>query len=110
MNYFAMIGKMDMVIKSNRVCHPVDIDTDCEIIARKIVCSDNKSLIVASTYRPPNNNSDYASELCRCISDICRDHPNSTIWVGGDFNLPDIDWSSNSTPGHQYTKKSTPCS
>ena len=28
----------------------------------------------------------------------------SSIWITGDFNLPDINWTSNTIQGHQYRK------
>ena len=40
-------------------------------------------------YRPPGRDCDYAEK-----------HPKDVIWIGGDANLPDIDWSSNSITGN----------
>ena len=40
---------------------------------------------------------------------MCKDrlehytyNPSSTLWIGGDLNLPDINWSLNAITGHQY--------
>ena len=45
----------------------------------------------------------YQQELCNCICEIVRRYPNSFIFCTGDFNLPDIDWTSNSIVNHQYS-------
>ena len=39
------------------------------------------------------------------LKSICQRFKNSPIWVGGDLNLPDIDWKTNTITSHQYTKK-----
>jgi len=31
--------------------------------------------------------------MCGIICDLVNKHSNSTVWIGGDLNLPDIDWS-----------------
>ena len=33
-----------------------------------------------------------------------KDHPKDVVWIGGDINLPDIEWSSNSISGNGYRK------
>jgi hypothetical protein len=92
-------GGVMLAIKSNINSNPIDIttvtDCDCEIIARKIECDSNKSLIVISAYRPPNSSIEYSKDLSNIISDICHKNTKSTIWIGGDLNLPDSNWSSN---------------
>ena len=30
---------------------------------------------------------------------------DSPIWIGGDFNLPDIDWSNNTITSHQFKER-----
>ena len=32
-------------------------------------------------------------------------HPNEVIWIGGDANLPDINWSSNAVSENNYKKE-----
>ena len=73
-----------LAIKSNINSNPIDIittvtDCDCEIIYRKIECDSNKSLIVISAYRPPNNSIEYSKDLSSIISDICHKNKKSTI-------------------------------
>jgi exonuclease III len=102
-------GGVMLAIKSNINSNPIDIatvtDCDCEIIARKIECDSNNSLIVISAYRPPNSSIEYSKGLSNIISDICHKNTKSTIWIGGDLNLPDINWSSNTITSNQYRKE-----
>ena len=40
-----------------------------------------------------------------CMNDcwmVLDKYPKSTIWVAGDFNLPDIDWLTNTFSGNRY--------
>jgi hypothetical protein len=91
-----------LAIKAEIVSEPVDIDTPCEFIARKINRNTHDSLIVATIYRPTNNDVDYAKALYNTIKALCLKYPKSTIWVASDFNLPDIDWLTNTFSGNKY--------
>ena len=44
----------------------------------------------------------YLRSLCQIIEDIIKENPAATIWLGGDINLPNIDWSTNSISGNNY--------
>ena len=55
----------------------------------------SRSLLVGCFYRPPHTNLDYLNELEMSVTrarNSCKH-----LWLGGDFNLPGIDWSNNST-------------
>jgi len=80
------------------------IENRCEIVGTRIECSKNTSFIVISEYRPTHNDDAYAHTLGNTIIDICNKYPKDTIWVGGDMNLPDIDWEENTITGNQYKK------
>jgi len=53
-------------------------------------------------YRPPSSDLQYAEEMCRNKRYLHISYPNSTIWIGCDANLPDINWKTNSVAGHNY--------
>ena len=93
-----------LLIKSDIISEPVDIQTRCDIIFRKVQCSDSQTLIIGSAYRPTNNDMDYANELVEVIQRVCHKYMDAVVWLAGDFNLPDIDWSRNNITGHQYRK------
>ena len=54
-------------------------------------------------YRAPDLNLTDAEKMCTEISEIKSKHKNSIFWLCGDFNLPDINWDSNTITGHQYS-------
>ena len=91
-----------LLIKSDIISEPVDIQTSCDIIFRKIHFSDSQTLIIRSAYRSTNNDIDYTNELLEVIRNICNKYSDAVIWLAGDFNLPDINWSRNAINGHQY--------
>ena len=39
------------------------------------------------------------------IRKLSYKYKNSPIWFGGDMNLPDIDWTTNTIINHQYVKE-----
>ena len=59
-----------------------DLQTNCEILWAKVLISASKSLTLGCFYRPPDKIST-SEEL---------QNSNQTIVLGGDFNLPGIDW------------------
>ena len=82
---------------------------DCEAIFIEIDLylknsqrSNPKSLIVGAAYRPPGSTPDYMNCLSKTILDVANTNKKSILWVGGDFNLPDINWKNYSVAGHQY--------
>jgi hypothetical protein len=78
--------------------------SDNELVATQIE-GKHSNLILLNVYRPTNNDVEYNEKLCSEIETIVNDHPKDCIWIAGDLNLPDIDWSSNSVMSHQYTKE-----
>lgn len=81
----------------------IKIDSTCELIASKIQVYGQRTLIVISAYRPPKNDVAYAQNMCQAIKVIIASNPSAVVWIGGDFNLPDINWSMGAFESHQYT-------
>ena len=67
-------------------------DTDCEVRWVKIHLQSKKTLLVGVFYRPPKTGVKVLSELHRSIAKIRSDYPDALLFLGGDFNLPGIDW------------------
>jgi len=62
-------------------------------------------LIVGSLYRSPSNTSDQQMCDIRAAIDSAVAHCKTpTLWLGGDLNLPDIDWEKNCVSGNRYPK------
>ena len=96
-------GGVLLATKIGIIANEIQIDTNCEILATKIDLVKQQPLIVVSVYRPTNNDLAYADKLCQDLRDIAAKYPSAALWVCGDFNLPDIDWDSDSISNHQYS-------
>ena len=84
-------GGVLLATRNDLVSTEIKIDQECELTASKLVLSKFNSLILMSAYRPPRNDLPYAQRLCQAIRDVVIKFPRAIIWIGGDFNLPDID-------------------
>ena len=82
----AIIAKHDM--EATEVLYS---DTSEFVAASFNTTSSKKSIIIGCFYRPTDNNIDYADDLCKDIHNLYSNNRNSSIWLGGDANLPDID-------------------
>ena len=94
-------GGVFIACKSIFVCEEITPSTSNEIVTCRIHLK-NQSTIPISAYRAPKNNYEYLDTLCSTISSIILANPNDIIWLGGDLNLPNIDWNSYSISGHNY--------
>jgi len=77
-------------------------DNSSELCACQIDLPNNSKLIVCSVYRPPSSDIHYLNDLCKHLESIKQSHPNAVLWIGGDINLPDINWEDNFVEGHAY--------
>ena len=104
-------GGVLLAAKTNMISEeiPISRDLGLEMSCVKISIQGNKSLVICSVYRPTNRDIDYCEKLCKEIKRICKAYHQSTIWIGGDFNLPDIDWTSDSIAGNNYPIKINEC-
>ena len=62
----------------------------------------SQELIIIGIYTPPNQDILYQQDLCTCICEIVRKHPNAFILCAGDLILPDINWSNESITDYRY--------
>ena len=60
-----------------------------ETVAVKIT-THRQPIIIAACYRPPKNNINDLKQLITELQDLLLQYKNSSFWLGGDFNLPDI--------------------
>lgn len=95
-------GGVLIAISQDYSYEQISCDADCEAVFIKLALSKTRSLIVGSAYRPPSNSTEYMETLCNLLVNLEKSHKNSVIWLGGDFNLPDIDWKAITVKGHQY--------
>ena len=88
--------------RSIYMCTHINIQTTCEIVSCKVNLQ-SSTLLIISAYRPPNNDVIYMETLCNTIENLILNHPNSTIWIAGDINLPNINWSDWSIHSNNYS-------
>ena len=96
-------GGVAIITKSSLDASEIPLDTDSEIVAASIPTTYTaKPIIVCSLYRPTDNNIDYTRDMCNTIKDLHTKFKDNIIWIGGDSNLPDINWKSDTIEGHNY--------
>ena len=93
-----------IAVRRNLIDELVPTDDTCELKAVKITCQHNP-VTAASIYRPTNNDTEYAAHLATAMENLAKKHTKGVIWIGGDSNLPDINWSTNSTTGCNYKRE-----
>ena len=65
---------------------------DCELVWAKVKVQGSKDLYVGSFYKPPKiHGNEYLETLNSYLARIPT-HNGAHLWIGGDFNLADIDW------------------
>jgi hypothetical protein len=88
-------GGAFLMIRSNLVSIELkELDTNCEIVWAQIQLKGNKFLNVGSFCCPDHTDDKYLDELRSSLSRICSKSHHT--WLGGDFNLPDIIWDTES--------------
>jgi hypothetical protein len=79
------------------------LDSKCEIIWCKINIVGSKPLFIGSYYRPTNDNPEPVFELDASLSKLSHSSAMPNVILGGDFNLPSIDWKNYDVkPNPQY--------
>jgi hypothetical protein len=76
---------------------------DIELIAGSVSLEGKKKMLVGAFYRPPDKtNEDYLNKVKEEISTIKEKHRRDIFVIGGDFNLPDINWEEQTIINRQY--------
>ena len=95
-----------LAITNELVTERIETKKDLEAVFIKTGTQKGKPpLIIGSIYRPTNRDLDYTLSLCETIEKIQKKYKKASIWLCGDFNLPDICWHTHSIKGHQYPKE-----
>lgn len=88
-------GGVLIATKPGLVATPAsELDANSELIWTKIQIQGCRSLFVGAFYRPPSSNVEYLQTLDESLSKI---DPSKNIWLAGDFNLPDVNWTAQAT-------------
>ena len=95
-------GGVFLACKNITACKHIELDTDCELLICEAELPNHSPLIIAALYQPPYNDIEYLENLCDSLNQIIAKYNNSTIWLAGDLNLPNIDWLNNIISGNHY--------
>ena len=85
-------GGVFIFVKKIYVSSEIRIDTNCKLLFVDLKLKDQKNVKIGCVYRPPWTDEDYIVDLEKALDEIDPQHSNN-IWLGGDFNVPNIDWS-----------------
>lgn len=94
-------GGVFIAVKNSLIASTeVDLQTDCESVWISIQVKGLSPVYIGAFYRPQSTDRDYILEIDTALSRIPQ---NASVWLLGDFNLPDIDWDTVSfKPGGRY--------
>ena len=96
-------GGVVIITKTSIPCAVLHISKTSEIVAGSVKRGTHPPLNIAGLYRPPSSNQEKVERSCEELHGLIEANPNSPFWLTGDFNLPDISWSTNSIIGNQNT-------
>ena len=94
-------GGVLLAIKKDFILDSVEIKTTSEAVFAKLHLGKHSSLIIGSAYRPPSSDLAYMDQLCETIEQLQKENKNAVLWIGGDFNLPDINWDTSTIDRNQ---------
>ena len=86
-------------------CEQISQSKDSETIFCKIKLKNRKPLIIGSIYRPPHFDFLASKKIIDEIYSISLKFKGAVFWLGGDFNIPDINWKSQDVLDNQYDRE-----
>ncbi|KAL8593065.1 hypothetical protein ACOMHN_017991 [Nucella lapillus] len=93
-----------LAVKSNLISYEIPIKSAADAVLVHIQTQKkSEPLILGSIYRTPSATStQQMAEILRTL-DTAKNNAksNGVIWIGGDLNLPDIEWETQQVVGHQ---------
>lgn len=90
-------GGVFVAIKNTYVSEEAEeLKCNAEIVWAKMTLPSGNKLYVGSVYHPHTNDIDSLDEIKKNLK-MASSGENQTVWVGGDFNLPDIEWKNNTS-------------
>ena len=99
-------GGVFILVKDGFICSQINLESECEIIGVNLTLKGQKNVVLGCCYRPPWADIDHMNALVEAVTSI-DPHDNGNVWLGGDFNLPHIDWENMCiTTGNHHVKQS----
>jgi len=95
-------GGVLLAVKEDIISEELKMERDIEAVFAKLSIPGIRTwLIVGSLYRPPSSDINYMESLCEEVINQANKHRSSILWMGGDLNLPDINWRSEAVIGNR---------
>ena len=89
-------GGVLIAVKNDLELTNIQKGKEVELIAGTVNISKTKKMLLCSYYRPPDKTSEeYLNMVKEEFTDLRKKYKNAVFIIGGDFNLPDIDWNKN---------------
>ncbi len=97
-------GGVMIAIKSHYSAEEIPVDASCETVWVKIPLQQN-TLYTGAFYRQPNNKTEQVEELDKAMKQLAPSFgKNSTVILGGDFNVGDVNWDDHVIPSESKQK------
>ena len=95
-------GGVFIAIKDIYPSYPLNNDSNCEIIWASLQLPCQKKVLLASFYRPPHSSIEVTTEFIKSVNNLFQEQAPAYphLIIGGDFNLPGIDWKNMEITGH----------
>ena len=88
-------------IKTRLMSQQVVTPPDVELVMATITVTKCLSVLIGCCYRPPNTTEEYMHKVTAELRATQQRQQEAMYLLGGDFNLPDIDWRDASVTCHQ---------
>ena len=87
-------GGVFIAVSNDYISSNVTIqENNSEIVWAKVDLNSTKSLLLGNFYRPPDAEIETFEGLQKSVQQLTKSINNKHVILGGDFNLPDIDWN-----------------
>jgi hypothetical protein len=98
-------GGVFILARREFICVDIPITTKCELQAVELKLHDQQNVKICNFYRPPWSDDEYVEDFAQAIQQVDK-KGHGNIWIGGDFNIPHVDWSeAKILPGNLNVKK-----
>ena len=97
-------GGVFILARKDFITSEIQLDSESEFIFIQLQLKDQQNVKIGCVYRPPWTDEEYMKDLGNVLSKIDPQHKGN-IWLGGDFNLPKIDWTDTSVLPSDPTPK-----
>ena len=98
-------GGVMLAIRKSLDSELISVGTHAETVFCKINRKGKPPIVAACVYRPTNNDTEISAAISRDILEAKSKFKNSEFFIGGDFNLPDINWFTLEIKGGRYKKQ-----